>query len=282
MQHDMPCMTPDGKIIMEHQYKVSRAPNGNGGIYLAIYESGTLDDMKRRGVEEIFVYGVDNILVRVADPVFVGFFVSSKADCAAKVVPKSHAKEGVGVLVERAGKPAVVEYSEIDPEKAAERDANGQLVLNTGNICIHMFSLDFLYEVVKTHLPSLSWHVAAKKITAVNADGVSETPKTNNGWKFELFIFDIFPCSSNYVALEVTRNEEFSPLKNAPGSKEDSPDTCREHVTALNTTWLKNAGAIIEQKPGVVEISPLVSYAGENLQSTKNIRVSPPFHLSKL
>ena len=54
------------------------------------------------------------------------------------------------------------------------------------------------------------------------------------GWKLELFIFDTLPWASNLVLMEVKRAEHFAPVKNAPGSKSDSPDTARAAVLALH------------------------------------------------
>lgn len=84
-QGSLPCFGFDGRILLDERHQVSRAPDGNGGIYRALRDQGMLADMRERGIEYLHAHSVDNILIKVADPLFVGYCVTVGSDCAAKV-----------------------------------------------------------------------------------------------------------------------------------------------------------------------------------------------------
>jgi UDP-N-acetylglucosamine/UDP-N-acetylgalactosamine diphosphorylase len=277
----LPCLTEDGKIIMETASSVAMAPDGNGGIYPSLQQSGMLDDMTRRGVKYLHVFSIDNALTKPADPNFVGYCISEQADCGNKVVWKANAHEKVGVIAEKAGKPCVVEYSDITTEMAEATDDDGRLVFGAGNICNHFYTLDFLRDVVVPRLGKM-YHVARKKI-AYYDEGTKSTvaPTCNNGIKLESFIFDVFPLSQKMAVLDVQRTEEFAPVKNARGSPSDSPDTARELISKLAQKWVVDAGGTLAGNlESACEVAPLTSYCGEGLETlAKKKEIECPFSL---
>lgn len=162
-QHLLPCFDFNGKIILEEKNQVALAPEGNGGIYRALRDRGILQDMKLRGIKYVHVHSVDNILVKVADPIFLGYCISKQADCAAKVVRKSEPNEAVGVVCQVDGRFQVVEYSEISETAANLRKPDGSLLFSAGSICNHFFSTKFLDDIAQHHEHQLKLHVAKKK-----------------------------------------------------------------------------------------------------------------------
>mmetsp|Transcript_47241 Transcript_47241/g.106093 ORF Transcript_47241/g.106093 Transcript_47241/m.106093 type:complete len:474 (-) Transcript_47241:9-1430(-) len=279
-QGTLPCLTKEGKIMLESAGQVATAPDGNGGFYPALKGSGCLDRLEQIGVKYLHVFSVDNALCRPADIRFVGFAIAKDADCANKCVWKVSPEEKVGVVAKKDGKSSVVEYSELDDANKNARDASGRLVFGAGNICNHMFTVRFLADVVIPGMASL-FHLAHKKIPCADEEGVTMQPTANNGIKLEAFIFDTFGMSSKMAILETAREEEFAPVKNAPGSATDSPDTACAMVNALARQWLKRAGAKLEgPDDAMVEISPLLTYAGEGLESYAGSTIAAPKYLS--
>ncbi|KAG1845965.1 nucleotide-diphospho-sugar transferase [Suillus tomentosus] len=275
-QGTLPCLTAEGKIMLENTSRIAVAPDGNGGLYAATRtplsessNSTVLSDLTDRGILYVHAYCVDNCLVKVADPVFLGYCISKQADCAAKVVPKASSSEAVGVVARRGEKFSVVEYSEISKEQAELRNAKtGELAFNAANIANHFYTTSYL-KSVKSFEDDLAFHIARKKIPTVDLKtGKAIKPSEPNGMKLELFVFDVFPFTKRFAVLEVARNEEFSPLKNAPGSGADNPETSRRDLLAQHKRFLERAGAQV--KGGVeIELSPRVSYAGEGLEFVK-------------
>ncbi|KAL7210875.1 hypothetical protein ACSBR2_013866 [Camellia fascicularis] len=265
-QGTIPCVSKDGRIIMESPYKVAKAPDGNGGLYSALKYSRLLEDMATRGVKYLDCYGVDNALVRVADPTFLGYFIDKGVAAAAKVVRKAYPQEKVGVFVRRGkgGPLSVVEYSELDQSLAsAINQETGRLRFCWSNVCLHMFTLDFLNQVADGLEKDSIYHLAEKKIPSIHGQTL--------GYKLEQFIFDAFPYAPSTALFEVLREEEFAPVKNANGSNFDTPDSARLLVLRLHTRWVVAAGGFLTHSVPLyatgVEVSPLCSYAGENLEA---------------
>lgn len=222
--------------------------------------------LKERGTKYSHCYCVDNSLARVADPVFVGYCASRDADCGIKVVHKSKADEPVGVVARRNGRYGVVEYSEISTELANKRLENGQLAFGAGNIANHLFSTEFL-ERVPSFASQLQYHVASKKIPYIDIEtGDLVEPTTPNGIKLERFVFDVFSHSKAFSVLQVDRSDEFSPLKNGPGAGTDCPETSRADILNQAERFITKAGGHYKDAQIEVEISPLLSYGGENLE----------------
>ena len=244
------------------------APDGNGGIYQALLTSNVRTDMRKRGIQHIHAYCVDNCLVKVADPVFIGFAALKDVDIATKVVRKRSAKEPVGLILQKNGKPDVVEYSEIDSATAEAKDSQQPdlLKFRAANIVNHYYSFRFL-ESIEKWVHQLPHHVARKKIPYMDTEkGQSIKPDKPNGIKLERFVFDVFPLIGleKFACMEVKREDEFSPLKNAKGTGEDDPDTSKQDILNQGKRWIQNVGGTVEsegppEETGV-EISPLVSY----------------------
>ncbi len=267
-QDVLPVMDTAGKILLAEKGILSQGPNGNGGCFSALEKSGAFRDMRARGVEYLFFYSVDNALARVADPAFIGFAIESGLATAGKAVEKTDPEEKVGVFCLRNGRPSILEYSEMTPEMAAARGPGGKLLYGAANTAMHLFRRDFLEAHATTGLP---YHAAHKKIAYVGQDGEKVIPSEPNAWKFELFMFDLFPKAEGMAILQVAREDEFAPVKNAEGV--DSPASARDLISQLHRGWALSAGISPETLAGkTVEISPLTSYAGEGLGSHSTLR----------
>lgn len=284
----LPCLDADGNALVEGAGRLAMAPDGNGGVYGALERSGLLGELEARGVRGVFQLCVDNALCHVADPTFVAFCARERAECAAKVVPKAHAHERVGVLAALRGRAAVLEYSEIDARTAeAVAAEGGGLLYGAAHICVNWFALPFVARIARDPACALPLHIARKRIrahahAAAAPDGAAaRLPHAEgevDGLKLELFIFDAFGFADKMVALQVERDDEFAPVKNAPGAPSDSPDTARALLSAWARRKLEGAGARVGEGEGLVEISPLVTFDGEGARRAARRRrpAQPP------
>lgn len=223
IQEMVPAVDYEGRILMQSESELVLSPNGNGGWFSSMAKTGMLDDVHTRGVEWLNVFAVDNVLQRIADPVFVGATIGSGCVSGAKVVRKAAPGERVGVLCLEDGKPSIVEYYEMSDEMANLRNEDGELTYGFGVILNYLFSVDTLEQIMNNHMPV---HVVEKKIPYMDENGVSHSPAEPNGYKFETLVLDMIHMMDDCLAYEVVREKEFAPIKNLHGV--DSVDSARE------------------------------------------------------
>ncbi len=223
IQDMAPSVDFSGKILMESKSKMAVSPNGNGGWFSSIVRAGLLDEISEKGIEWINVFAVDNVLQRIADPMFIGAVISSGMQSGSKVVRKAAPDERVGVLCLENGKPSIVEYYEMTDEMRTLTDENGGLAYKFGVILNYLFNVGKAVEILNNKMPV---HIAEKKIPYMNDKGILVSPKEANGYKFETLVLDMIHMQDSCLSYEVVRNREFAPVKNATGT--DSVESARE------------------------------------------------------
>lgn len=222
VQEMVPAVDFDGNVLIEAEDSLAMSPNGNGGWFKSMVKAGLGEDMKEKGVEWLNVFAVDNVLQKIADPVFVGATIQSGCVCGSKVVRKCDPYERVGALCLEDGKPSIVEYYELTPEMAEATNEAGSLLYGFGVILNYLFSLDTLFEIEKKQMPL---HIVEKKVPYVDENGVFVKPETPNAYKFETLILDMIFMMDNCLSFEVEREKEFAPVKNPTGV--DSVESAR-------------------------------------------------------
>ena len=223
MQSELPLVDTEGKLLISKELKIKEASDGNGGTYSSLRASGCLADMKERGIKWIFIGGVDNVLLKMADTTLLGMTVKQGLQIASKSVVKANPHEKVGVFCKINDRPKIIEYAELPEKMAEEVDQDGELRYGESNIMCHLYNIDAIEKISKE---TLIYHSAFKKNSYIDENGKEIIPESPNSYKFESFIFDAFELFDEMGLLRVKREEEFAPVKNKEGA--DSPKTAKE------------------------------------------------------
>lgn len=221
-QEMAPASDYDGKAYLEEKGRIAVSPNGNGGWFVSMKNSGMLDLVKAEGIEWLNVFAVDNVLQRIADPCFVGAVAQKQCAVGAKVVRKNAPDEKVGVMCLEDGRPSIVEYYELTEEMRDARDSRGEPLYNFGVILNYLFRERDLEALAERSLPL---HVVEKKIPYLDETGRLVKPEQPNGYKFENLVLDMIHELDSCLPYEVVREKEFAPIKNRTGV--DSVESAR-------------------------------------------------------
>jgi UDP-N-acetylglucosamine/UDP-N-acetylgalactosamine diphosphorylase len=256
----------DGAILLEAPDRLALSPDGHGGLLSALRASGALDEMAGEGAETLFTFQVDNPMLSVCRPDFVGHHLAAAADMSSMVVRKRSPEEKMGVIARIDGRTGVVEYSDLPDELAQMRDADGELAYWAGSVAVHCLEVAFVRELTEGGL-RLPYHRAVKAVRHVDEGGRPVEPREPNAVKFETFIFDALLRARRSVTVEALREDTYSPIKNAEGA--DSPETARRDLNRMYARWLESAGVSVPRsdtgEPVDLEIDPRFALDADEL-----------------
>jgi UDP-N-acetylglucosamine/UDP-N-acetylgalactosamine diphosphorylase len=217
-QGALPAVDFSGRLLLEAPDRLALSPDGHGGMIPALAGSGLLDELAERGVRILSYYQVDNPLVTIADPLFLGLHDLRGAEMSCKVLAKRTPDERAGTVGTAGGRVRVLEYTEVDPWHRDQRDPEGALRFWAASIGIHVLDVGFVRRVAADAERALPYHASPKRITGLDAGGRPLVPSAPNGYKLERFVFDALPEARAVALLEVRRHEEYSPIRNRSGA----------------------------------------------------------------
>jgi UDP-N-acetylglucosamine/UDP-N-acetylgalactosamine diphosphorylase len=257
-QGTVPSLDQEGRALLAGPGKLHENPDGHVGCFTALVKSGNLERLRREGVTQIVYIQVDNILVPVDDALLVGTAVAEQAEVVTKVLEKATLNEKVGHLVRVDGHDLIVEYTEVTPEQARSRSADGELIYRWGSPAMHCWSVGFLGRLTDAGY-KIPLHRSKKPLKAWRDGRIQEV----TGWKNERFIFDLIPEAKVSVGLQINRDDEFAPVKNKEGV--DSPASAVSLAHDQYRRWMEAAGVTLRLADQArIEISPL--YAATKAQ----------------
>ena len=262
-----------GKALLESKCSLALSPNGHGGSFKALKDSGALEDMRRKGVTTLSYWQVDNPLIRQFDPLFLGLHTITGSDMSSRALIKRDAKEKLGHFCLLGGKLTIIEYSDMPDTLLYRTDADGRLAFRAGSPAIHVLNREFIERITSGKLDMLP-HRAIKKVPFINKQGEKIKPETPNALKLEFFLFDALPLAHSPLILEGNRDEEFAPVKNPDG--QDSPESCRAAMNARAARWIEAAGLPFPHKAdgsldATVELSPALFGSAEDVRENKSL-----------
>ncbi len=275
-QGEMPAIDrQSGAVLMSEPGLIATSPDGHGGAIRALDRNGCLADMQRRGVEYLFYGQIDNPLLQICDPAFLGYHLLHRSEMTSQVIRKTEPLQRVGNVVQIEGRAQIIEYSDLVESAARQCNADGSLYLWAGSIAVHVFNREFLQRAVER--PDwLPFHRALKKVATIDTDGNPLHPTDVNAIKLERFIFDLMPYASQALACEIDPAHGFAALKNAPPASTETAAWVQQAIGNHFAQWIQAIGGTIAPQ-AIVEINPLFAVDIEELRK----RLQPGVHFDQ-
>ena len=220
-QHTIEIMDKEGRILLDKLYSIKRASNGNGDVFKAFKRYHL--DTTLNNIEWISISGIDNIILEIVDPLFIGLTAQNKLMASSKSICKNDLESKDYVFAKVDNCVNIIPPSNLTEQQKYSKNEKGKYNYNQINILSHLFNKKTFLEIAKLKLP---YHRAFKKNDFIDETGMKVVVKEPNSFKFENFIFDAFKYINNFTLLEVAEDEEFAPIKAFTGKY--TPETAMD------------------------------------------------------
>lgn len=258
-QEELPFLDQDGNPFLESSSKLATGPDGSGASLKKFVEQGVWSKWADRGVKYVTYIQVDNPLADPFDAQLIGFQAREQVDVAVKSIEREDPLEKIGVLAKIQDRVHVIEYSEIQPKERDARQENGKLLYLYGSISNFSFKMDFIRDVADIYYDQVPYHAAWKAAKKYNKNGEEKVM----AWKFEKFIFDVFPYANKVKAILSRRENCFAPLKNAEGV--DSLESVQAALLHFDRQMIQKISGQKAPEGQVIELDPQFYYPTEEL-----------------
>ena len=253
-----------GRLLLEAPGRLFLSPNGHGGTLTALADSGLLADLAARGVKHVFYFQVDNPLVKVCDPGFIGRHIAAESEASSKVV-REDGPDGEGRRA-RCRSTAGARSSStryLPKQLAAAARAGGRTAASAPAARRFTFSASRSWNASRARRPDRCRTTPrARRSPHFDPRRQAVSRPKENALKFERFIFDALPHAERWLAVETPRAEEFAPIKNAE-RRRFARDGPRSADRACTPTGWTRAGMTRSGHP--VEVSPLFALDADEL-----------------
>ncbi|RME79520.1 MAG: hypothetical protein D6785_11165 [Planctomycetota bacterium] len=238
-QKMLPLLNKRGKIILKNRSTLCFSTNGYGGAIGALQSTEILEELVGRGMEYLFYFQVENPLVKIGDPLFLGYHVLEEAEVSTKVVPKKSVEEKVDIASFVDGSLGIVNFEEVPEKEKHARTSEGNLTFFAGNASIHIFTISFLLQLFEEGF-QLPYHKVQSTTPNLSGKGEDSDIKDIQAIQFETSIFDILYKAKKKILVQASREEEFAPImeEHGPFSLEKS----REALLKMFALWFSQVG----------------------------------------
>eukprot|EP00927_Polykrikos_kofoidii_P084997 TRINITY_DN9122_c0_g1_i5.p1 TRINITY_DN9122_c0_g1~~TRINITY_DN9122_c0_g1_i5.p1 ORF type:complete len:967 (+),score=142.68 TRINITY_DN9122_c0_g1_i5:321-3221(+) len=306
VQQYMPVVDLRGHVLLEDRHTIAFHPDGGGSVYKSMLNGGVIAEMKSRNIEHVFLASQDNILLRVADPVFIGYCRCCRQNAGIKCVHRLSDSSFMGIFCNRSHgsdtstavrsdrvlregvtTPAVVESNEMEFELRYKKKG-GVYEYEYASIAQLYFHME-AFNYASLNMP-VRWHAVKRRQPSVDpltGAFISPPAHVQNAIRLESYFADALELMESAVGFAVQSEEEWATVKAVQPGESDSEGVMSAVLALgrLHNRWIVEGGGRF--KGGLsadcqlhrCEVSPLVSYAGEDMVGPfQGLLLPLPFH----